>query len=583
MTQETALSILTSGTNVFLTGEPGSGKTHTVNRYVAWLKSRGIAPAITAATGIAATHIGGMTIHSWSGIGVRKNLSPHDLQLIASHGRTAKRVRNAHVLIIDEVSMLSRDTLTMVDMVCRELRNKHLPFGGLQVLLVGDFFQLPPIMPRTENTSFTETATSPEIPQARLGFGERDTTETRAPFAFRSPAWEKANLAVCYLSEQHRQEDEKFLKLLSIIRSGTTDPQVHQTLTIRRTDETRAPHDLPRLYAHNADVDRVNSKRLSAIKGAPQEFTMLSRGPEVLTATLKRGCLSPEVLSLKIGARVMFTKNNPDGSFVNGTLGEVEKFADDGNPIIRTLHGRRIFTEPMEWVVEDGAHVLARIIQIPLRLAWAITIHKSQGMTLDAAVMDLSQAFEYGQGYVALSRVRSLAGLHLLGWNDRALEVHPEISAVDENFKTSSDSIQKVFEAMPAEEHAARVKNFITICGGTLNGTSELPTEKYTPRGSSLETTFTLLKAGMPIEKIAKSRGLAVSTIFSHIIKLYASKRIDITDVQYLASPALTRALPKIHAVFHELGTEHLTSVFEKLGGVYSYNDLRLARMLIKK
>jgi len=152
-------------------------------------------------------------------------------------------------------------------------------------------------------------------------------------------------------------------------------------------------------------------------------------GAHNLMETLIRGCLSPEVLELKVGAAVMFTKNSPKGLFVNGTLGIVEGFDPASNyPIIRTREGRKIVVEPADWVMEENGEDVARITQFPLRLAWAITVHKSQGMSLDGAVMDLSGVFEYGQGYVALSRVRRLSGLHLLGWNNRAFEVLRRLS-----------------------------------------------------------------------------------------------------------------------------------------------------------
>jgi ATP-dependent exoDNAse (exonuclease V) alpha subunit len=145
MTQATALSILKAGGNVFLTGEPGSGKTYLVNAYIRYLRDHDIRVAITASTGIAATHIGGSTIHSWSGIGIRTALSAHDVETIANTDRLAKQIQNTHVLIIDEISMLDASTLDMVEQVCRATRKSAAPFGGLQVILVGDFFQLPPV------------------------------------------------------------------------------------------------------------------------------------------------------------------------------------------------------------------------------------------------------------------------------------------------------------------------------------------------------------------------------------------------------------------------------------------------------
>ena len=182
MTQDEALAILKTGLNVFLTGEPGSGKTHTINQYVAWLRERGVEPAVTASTGIAATHINGMTIHSWSGIGIKRDMTDYDIELIHSREKTARRIVEAKVLIIDEISMLDAATLGSVDRVLRTLRRRTLqaeqPFGGLQVIFVGDFFQLPPV-----------------------------SKNEQAKFAFESSAWKEANPVICYLSEQHRQED----------------------------------------------------------------------------------------------------------------------------------------------------------------------------------------------------------------------------------------------------------------------------------------------------------------------------------------------------------------------------------------
>ncbi len=546
MTQETALKILQTGANVFLTGEPGSGKTHMVNKYVAWMREHGIEPAITASTGIAATHIGGMTIHSWSGIGVRKNLSSYDLDAIASNERVARRISRASTLIVDEVSMLSADTFSMADAVCREVRRSDRSFGGLQVVLVGDFFQLPPIV-----------VTRGMNAENRLGFGpaslveagEAEIGRVLAPFAFRSRAWEKLNPLVCYLSEQHRQEDAAFLNLLALVRFGKADDAVNATLSTRRIEENRAPRDLPRLYSHNVDVDRVNEERLSAIPGVLRRFKMTSRGPEALVATIKRSCLSPEVLSLKPRARVMFTKNKLDGSFVNGTLGEVEGFADDGTPIVNTLGGRRIYAEPMEWTIGDGARTLAKIEQVPLRLAWAITVHKSQGMTLDAAVMDLSDAFEFGQGYVALSRVRTLAGLHLLGVNARALDVHPDTLTRDDEFRAQSDEAERAFEAMDPEKLQTMHRNFIQASGGKTAGaipklakTKKLDKTKtpkayavdeirtrhrnaYRPWNDSddrdLEKRFAV---GEDVKIIARNLGRQPGAIRSRLVKLGLSK-----------------------------------------------------------
>jgi ATP-dependent exoDNAse (exonuclease V) alpha subunit len=161
----------------------------------------------------------------------------------------------------------------------------------------------------------------------------------------------------------------------------------------------------------------------------------------------------------------MFTKNNPEKGFVNGTLGVITGYRD-GFPLVKITSGTVIHVEPMDWTVSDNGRVIATITQIPLRLAWAMTIHKSQGMSLDSALMDLSQVFEYGQGYVALSRVRTLAGLHVLGYNDRALEVHPRVQQEDKEFKEQSDEAEYEFHRMRKDELKKLHENYIKSIGG---------------------------------------------------------------------------------------------------------------------
>jgi len=440
MTQDEALAILRTGAHVFLTGEAGSGKTHTINRYTDYLREHEIDFAVTASTGIAATHIHGMTIHSWSGIGVETALDDDALKQLAENRYVAKRIKKAKVLIIDEISMLDGTVLTLVERVCRKVRKLKLPFGGLQVVLVGDFFQLPPV-----------------------GKDGRSVE-----FAFDSDAWQVLQPVVCYLSEQHRQVDSVFLNILSAIRRNEFDETHFESISGRIIASADLPEDMTRLYSHNANVDTLNAAELKKLPGKSQTFVMALRGPETLTEALKRGCLSPERLELKVGATVMFTKNNPNLGFVNGTLGTVVGFAKEKKyPIVETHSGERIETEPMEWTIAEGDAVLAKITQLPLRLAWALTIHKSQGVSLDAAVMDLSQTFEYGQGYVALSRVRTLSGVHLIGINARALEVHPVVLEKDQAFRAASLRAEQECAAMEDERQRTLERNFIVFCGGT--------------------------------------------------------------------------------------------------------------------
>jgi hypothetical protein len=424
MTQDEALQILKTGANVFLTGEPGSGKSYVAARYLSYLRRENIPASITASTGIAAAQIGGTTIHAWSGIGTRSRMTRGDLDGIAKNRRVTDRIKKARVLIVDEVSMLSGPTLSAVSLVCQFVRKDNLPFGGLQVVLVGDFFQLPPVIRRDERPD-------PDM------FSQDE--EDNSPFAYASRAWRDLDPSICYLTEQHRQSGAEFSSLLGAIRSNRFGKEDASLLTSRKLAQDSLPRSVTRLFTHNMDVDRINQAELIKLPGEPYSFHMTATGDKLLAEGLKRGCLSPERLDLKIGAVVMFTKNDPDGRFVNGTLGAISDFShEDGYPVVITKGGQTVFTKPAEWKVNEDETVKAGIEQVPLRLAWAITVHKSQGMSLDAAVMDLSHAFEYGQGYVALSRVRTLAGLHLLGWNERALRVHPLALEKDADFRRAS-------------------------------------------------------------------------------------------------------------------------------------------------
>lgn len=464
ITQEQALNILKTGANVFLTGGPGSGKTYTINRYVKYLKSHGIEPAITASTGIAATHIGGMTIHSWSGIGIKKVLDKRELNKIAGSQYIEKRVRKAKVLIVEEVSMLTGRTLSMVDAVCRVIKQILEPFGGMQVIFAGDFFQLPPVVKRDSDagmqTAFIDEAVS--------------------HFAYDSPAWQEADPAVCYLTEQHRQDDSDFLSVLAAIRGNDFNDNHLRHLEGRKIESSAAPSDMPKLFSHNADVDRINNEVLVKLSGKSREFDMFSHGLAALVATLKKGCLSPDMLNLKVGAAVMFTKNNPKEGFINGTLGIVEDFdEEDGLPVVKVRSGKRITVKPMDWSVEENGKVRAQITQLPLRLAWAITVHKSQGMSLDGAVMDLSDVFEFGQGYVALSRVRRLSGLHLIGWNKRAFEVHPDVLSKDEGFQIASDNAKTRYSHISSVDLAKKHDAHIIASGGKLKSVNYIQSRGY--------------------------------------------------------------------------------------------------------
>lgn len=572
MKQKTALGFLKTGANVFLTGEPGSGKTHTINAYVSYLRDHGIEPAITASTGIAATHIGGMTIHSWTGIGIKKVLSEMDLDKLSQNERLVRRAEKTPILIIDEISMLDAQTLTAVDQACKALKSNDAPFGGMQIVFVGDFFQLPPIV--RDNNSFGGGSDDGSI-------GRQSATLKH--FAFYSQSWKEADPVVCYLSEQHRHVDQELTSLLNSLRFGELNGGVHETLKKRLTPHLKSEaKDKTRLYAHNVNVDDVNARMLSSLPGEEKTFDAVTRGAPALVDQIKRGCLSPERLYLKVGAQVMFTKNSFEDGYVNGTLGEVVGFTPAGGPKIRTKKGKVINVTEDEWSISDGDKILARFTQLPLRLAWAITIHKSQGMTLDEAIIDLSQVFEFGQGYVALSRVKTLSGLHLIGYNDRSLEVHPDILKIDGAIRKRSEKYEEAFYLMPQKEISSAEENFIKACGGSLEKIS--PTEKkkkdVEAKKTTQEITLGLFREGKHLSEISEVRELTEGTVLSHFEDLVATDQLKREELERLVGEPLVYALKDIHALFKKTGTERLKPVFDKLNGEFTYDQLKLARLL---
>lgn len=426
MLQNEALELLKMGKNIFLTGAAGSGKTYVLNQYIQYLKSHEIPHAVTASTGIAATHLQGMTIHSWSGIGIKDDLDRKDLEKLKKNSRIKQHYEKAKVLIIDEISMLHPHQLDMVDQVAKYILKNDEPFGGMQVILCGDFFQLPPVS---------------------------NTTTDEKSFAYESIAWQNADFHVCYLQEQHRQTNDELLTILNDIRSGTAGEHTKVPLRTRYKKEPEGDIKATKLYSRNINVDSINERELEKIDREEISFPMETKGNNKLIDGLKKSCLAPEELRIKVGAQVMFIKNDPMGRYVNGTRGVVIGYhKQHGWPVVRTVNNKTITAYPEDWKFEDNGKVRATLSQVPLRLAWAITIHKSQGMTLDAAEMDLGDTFEPGMGYVALSRVRKLNGLKLMNLNEMALRVHPKILQQDEVFKASSAATVAYLQSLTAND-----------------------------------------------------------------------------------------------------------------------------------
>jgi len=398
-----ALEVMLSGESVLLTGPAGAGKTFVLNQFIRIAKGEGKHVSVTATTGLAAMHLGGTTIHSWSGIGVSDELQPNFIEYMAKGRREI--IEKTDVLIIDEVSMLHDFRLDMIDEVCRIVRKKDEPFGGIQLIMSGDFFQLPPI----------------------------NRGDSRAGgFVVNSKVWQELDPAICYLEEQYRQDDQELLDILNAMRAGELNRGHAEKLLARVGIEPDDDDVITELHTVNVDVDKLNDARLDLLDGDELFYSQTTTGGKNYVENLQRSVLAPATLRLKKGALVMAVKNSLDRKYVNGSLGTVIDFeAGTEYPVVEFRNGKVVTMSPDTWELRDGEKKRASITQIPLRLAWAITVHKSQGMTLDAAKIDLRKAFVEGMGYVALSRVKNLHSLYLSGINQMALRVSEDAQTID--------------------------------------------------------------------------------------------------------------------------------------------------------
>ena len=509
MEQKTALNILKLGKNVFITGAAGTGKTHLLGDFIEYLEIRDIKPTIVAPTGIAASHLGGQTIHSFFGLGIREIVDEVFIDKLLAKKFLKNRFNKLKVLIIDEISMVSPELFSSIDMILKAFKFPMLPFGGVQVILSGDFFQLPPI--------------SKEFRDKR--------------FAWQSPIWKELDFRTCYLQKKFRQDDNKLITILDDIRSGVITESTHNLLASVYNRDLDIGFKPTRLYTHNVDVDRINSRELDTLDETEKIFEYTSKGVKQHIEKIFKSSLVLEKLALKKGAVVIFIKNNLDKNYINGTTGVVTGFTkEDSLPIVKVTSGIKIIADFEDWSIDnDDGTVLAKVTQIPLRLAWAITIHKSQGMSLDSAEIDLSRTFEVGQGYVALSRIKNIEGLKLIGLNEMALKVDPLILKIDDRIKMASDRAKNEVEEIPEHMMNHKFFKYIKELGGDerVKSKSEIKTdmdqridlfvanlEKSSTKISTYDKTENLIEESSSIEELAKNRNLTKGTIVKHLVTL---------------------------------------------------------------
>jgi len=406
-TQLAVVEAFEAGRNIFVTGKAGSGKSYLLNFLKLNYAAQGL--HITASTGIAAINIGGSTIHSWSAIGLGNLPVEKIIENIfsAKMSKVRRKIISAKALAIDEISMISAQTFELIDAVLRAVRQCNKPMGGLQILLFGDFLQLPPV----------------------------NKTDLNFHFCFESPIWKELDLKAFVLEEIFRQSDKKFIRILNNLRHAELEEEDVEILQSRiNAIDNNSAIKPTILTTHNARVEKINDDELKNIPYKEVVFSAEYFGDLNKIEFLKKNSVSSQILKLKVGAQVMMIKNTyQKEGIINGSLGIIRDFSPKKSyPVVEFANGKTITIGIEEWLIEkyDEEKKLilteAGMLQIPLILAWAITIHKSQGLTLDKISCDLSEIFSPGQAYVALSRARSLDGVFIKSINFNRITANPQ-------------------------------------------------------------------------------------------------------------------------------------------------------------
>lgn len=438
--QQHAFEMFKSGNSIFITGQGGCGKSFLIQHIREYCDERQMQIGVTALTGCAASLINGQTLHGWSGIGLAKESAPDIIRHLQRRPPTYKRWQSTQVLIIDEVSMMSMELFNKLHLIAQGIRRNDLFFGGIQLVLCGDFAQLEPI-------------------------GSNK-------LCFESQLWQQHidSNTVC-LSQIIRQSDPVFQGLLSRLRLGELTKEDIEILNSRlMTDESEAniavsdgEHNIGTikatvLYPLKKDVNRINNTELQKLLTAgakshtckSYDYVVSRKGKQAQhlrdthVEQLNKCTNAPESLVLAVGAQVMLTKNKSlDEGLVNGSRGVVLSINEVGSPVVMFDNGQQLTIVPEVFEIESGDSVISRR-QIPLILAWALTIHKCQGATLTNVITDLSDIFGYAQAYVTLSRIRSLDGLFIVSINYSKIRCNPKVKRYYKQLmerNTSKDSL----------------------------------------------------------------------------------------------------------------------------------------------
>lgn len=393
--QQEAFNLLLSGENVFLSGPAGSGKSFLVRKFLSQFGKNQF--PVLASTGAAAVLVGGRTFHSFFGLGIMEGGPEKVFEKSKKDSRLKKRVKEVEGIIIDEVSMISGDVLDLAEKISRYVRGNEHPFGGLRVIAVGDFAQLPPV---NKN-------------------GPRS-------WCFKHPVWQRAQFQNAFLTTNHRTHDAEFLKILGDVREGKVTDRVQDFLNDKMKTHDESDTGI-RLFPYRKQSEDFNRRQLQKINTESFIFPTMYWGDEGRIEKMKDSFPIPEALELKVGAEVIFTQNDPQKRWINGTQGIIQEIKDK-RITVQKKSGRDVTVDPVSFdLMNAEGEIVMSATQFPLNLGYATTIHKSQGATLDKVWCDLSQLWEPGQAYVALSRLRDSAGLNLIKWSTSSIRADQEV------------------------------------------------------------------------------------------------------------------------------------------------------------
>jgi ATP-dependent DNA helicase PIF1 len=394
--QSYALDLCQSGENVFLTGGAGSGKSFVIREFMKDVGEKQL--PILASTGAAAVLLGGRTFHSFFGLGIMEGGPEATFQRMQKNGPAINRVKKVEGVVIDEISMIPGDALMIAEKFAQYARESSLPWGGMRVIAVGDFGQLPPVTRQGQ---------------------KRD-------WCFLNEVWDRTGFQICELKHNQRIQDNKFLNVLADIREGRFTDSVRDFLQ-EHTKYHDEDHPGTRLFPRREQSEGYNLKKLAEISEDEHTIDSIYLGEQKYIDILAKQSPVPQQLKLKIGCRVLFLKNDLQRRWVNGTRGVVEQIEAD-HVIVRKDRGREVKVEKISFSLLDAdGNPKASVIQFPLILGYATTIHKSQGATLDELWCDLGALWEPGHAYVALSRLRDPQGLHIVRWHPRSFLVDPDV------------------------------------------------------------------------------------------------------------------------------------------------------------